>query len=59
MAADAAAVDAAGLYIAAGHKPGGGQADYCWLVFRNGLFAWTPRLRWLHRDRETITEVLS
>lgn len=39
-----------GSYIAAGHKPGGGQADFCWLVFRKDLFAWAPRLRWLHRD---------
>jgi hypothetical protein len=39
-----------GSYIAAGHKPGGGKQDYCWLVFRKDLFAWTPRLRWLHRD---------
>jgi hypothetical protein len=39
-----------GSYIAAGHNPGGGKQDFCWLVFRKGLFAWTPRLRWLHRD---------
>jgi hypothetical protein len=39
-----------GSCIAAGHKPGGGTADYCWLVFRKGLFAWTPRMRWLHWD---------
>jgi hypothetical protein len=45
-------------YIAAGHKPGGGSQDFAWLVFRKGLFAWTPRLRWLHRDRETtITDI--
>jgi hypothetical protein len=42
-----------GPYIAAGHKPGGGSQDFCWLVFRKGLFAWTPRLRWLHRHHAT------
>jgi hypothetical protein len=42
-----------GTYITAGHKPGGGSQDFCWLVFRKRLFAWTPRLRWLHRDQET------
>ena len=46
-----------GSYIAAGHKPGGGSQDFCWLVFRKGLFAWTPRLRWLHRDSETTTTI--
>ena len=47
-----------GQYIAAGDKPGGGSQDFCWLVFRKGLIAWTPRLRWLHRDRETtITDI--
>ena len=44
-----------GTYIAAGHKPGGGSQDFCWLVFRKGLIAWTPRLRWLHRDRTNNT----
>jgi hypothetical protein len=44
-----------GSSIAAGQKPGGGSQDFCWLVFRKGLFAWTPRLRWLHRDSETTT----
>jgi hypothetical protein len=44
-----------GTYIAAGNKPGGGKQDFCWLVFRKGLIAWVPRLRWLHRDREVTT----
>jgi hypothetical protein len=44
-----------GSYIAAGKKPGGGKDDFCWLVFRKDLFAWTPRLRWLHRDVEATT----
>jgi hypothetical protein len=39
-----------GAYIAAGNKPGGGRPEFCWLVFRKGLIAWTPRLRWLRRD---------
>jgi hypothetical protein len=47
-------------YIATGNKPSGGSQDFAWLVFRKNLIAWTPRLRWLHRDREiTTTEVLS
>jgi hypothetical protein len=49
-----------GHYIATGNKPSGGSQDFAWLVFRKNLIAWTPRLRWLHRDREiTTTEVLS
>ena len=44
-----------GSYIAAGGEPGGGTADFCWLVFRKNLIAWTPRWRWLHRDSEVTT----
>lgn len=44
-----------GSYIAAGKKPKGHRKEYCWLIFRKGLVAWTPRLHWLHRDRETTT----
>jgi hypothetical protein len=46
-----------GNYIEAGHKPSGGSQDFAWLVFRKGLIAWTPRLRWLHRDHATLAVV--
>ncbi len=38
-----------GRLILAGHKPGGGKTDFCWLVFEQG-FEGHPETRWLHRD---------
>lgn len=38
-----------GHVIMAGEKPGGGTADFCWLVWEQG-YVGTPELRWLHRD---------
>ena len=38
-----------GHVILAGEKPGGGTADFCWLVWEQG-YAGRPELRWLHRD---------
>jgi hypothetical protein len=38
-------------YIRAGHKPGGGGQDFCWLVFnKQARPGCVPGLRWLHRD---------
>lgn len=41
-----------GHVIAAGGKPKGGTADYCWLVWEQG-YTGTPVLAWLHRDGGT------
>jgi hypothetical protein len=38
-----------GHVIAAGHKPGGGKVDFCWLVWEHG-YEGAPELRWLCRD---------
>jgi hypothetical protein len=38
-----------GHVILAGEKPGGGTADYGWLVWEQG-YTGAPELRWLHRD---------
>jgi hypothetical protein len=37
-----------GSWIAAGHKPGGGTQDFCWLVFEAGVGL--PTVNWLHRE---------
>jgi hypothetical protein len=39
-----------GSYLEAGHKPGGGRVDFCWLVFDHG-YAGEAEVRWLHRDK--------
>ncbi len=39
-----------GSYIAAGHKVGGGTADFCWCVWLQG-FNGKPTIEWLHRDK--------
>jgi hypothetical protein len=39
-----------GQVILSGEKPGGGQQDFCWLVFRH-RHKGPPALHWLHRDR--------
>lgn len=38
-----------GQVIARGEKPGGGMADYCWIVFEKG-YSGAPTAGWLHRD---------
>jgi hypothetical protein len=38
-----------GHTITAGQKPGGGKADFCWLVWRRGHLG-NPEMRWLRRD---------
>jgi hypothetical protein len=37
-----------GVYLEAGHKPGGGRVDFCWLVFEYG-YSGEAEVRWLHR----------
>jgi hypothetical protein len=37
-----------GTYLEAGHKPGGGRVDFCWLVFAHGHTG-PAEVRWLHR----------
>jgi hypothetical protein len=37
-----------GSYLEAGHKPGGGRVDFCWLVFEHGHTG-PAEVRWLHR----------
>jgi hypothetical protein len=37
-----------GSYLEAGHKPGGGRVDFCWLVFEHGHVG-PAEVRWLHR----------
>jgi hypothetical protein len=37
-----------GSYLEAGHKPGGGRVDFCWLVFDHG-YSGAAEVRWLHR----------
>ena len=39
-----------GEWIEAGNKPGGGQQDFCWLVFKKHWPMRPATLRWLHRD---------
>jgi hypothetical protein len=38
-----------GSYLEAGHKPGGGRVDFCWLVFEHGHTG-PAEVRWLRRD---------
>jgi hypothetical protein len=38
-----------GSYLEAGHKPGGGRVDFCWLVFEHG-YSGAAQVRWLRRD---------
>jgi hypothetical protein len=38
-----------GRVILGGGKPGGGKADFCWLVLAKG-HSGEPAMRWLHRD---------
>ncbi len=38
-----------GRLIQAGHKPGGGKSDYCWIVLQHGYEGY-PEMRWLRRD---------
>jgi hypothetical protein len=38
-----------GRVILAGEKPGGGKADFCWLVWER-RYTGAPEVRWLHRD---------
>jgi hypothetical protein len=38
-----------GSYLEAGHKPGGGRVDFCWLVFEHG-YSGIAEVRWLHRE---------
>jgi hypothetical protein len=38
-----------GSYLEAGHRPGGGRVDFCWLVFEHG-YSGPAELRWLRRD---------
>jgi hypothetical protein len=38
-----------GSYLEAGHKPGGGRVDFCWLIFEHGCSG-EAEVRWLHRD---------
>ncbi len=38
-----------GHVIAAGEKPGGGKADFCWLVWERGHNG-TAEIKWLRRD---------
>ena len=38
-----------GRVIAAGEKPQGGKADFCWVVFDQS-YSGTPEVKWLHRD---------
>ena len=37
-----------GSYLEAGHKPGGGRPDFCWLVFEHGHEG-PAEVRWLRR----------
>jgi hypothetical protein len=39
-----------GHVLVSGEKPGGGKADFAWLVWERG-YAGSPELRWLRRDR--------
>jgi hypothetical protein len=34
----------------AGHKPGGGRIDFCWLVF-DRAYSGEAEVRWLHREK--------
>lgn len=38
-----------GSYLRSGRKAGGGQQDFCWLVF-DQHYKQAPRIKWLHRD---------
>jgi hypothetical protein len=38
-----------GSYLEAGHKPGGGRVDFCWLIFEHG-YSGEAETRWLRRD---------
>jgi hypothetical protein len=42
-----------GHVIAAGHKPGGGKVDFCWLVWEHGCTG-APELHWLRRDVDSV-----
>jgi hypothetical protein len=42
-----------GSYILAGGKPGGGRADFCWLIFERG-YAGPPTMAWLYRDHGVL-----
>lgn len=39
-----------GQVLEAGHKPGNGTTDYCWLVWIHN-YDGTPEIRWLRRDK--------
>jgi hypothetical protein len=39
-----------GTYLEAGHKPGGGRVDFCWLIFDHDHRG-AAEVRWLHRDK--------
>ena len=38
-----------GSYLEAGHKPGGGRLDFCWLIFEHD-YSGEAEVRWLRRD---------
>ena len=42
-----------GRLVQAGHKPGGGKSDYCWLVWSHD-HAGPPRIHWLRRDGKML-----
>jgi hypothetical protein len=43
-----------GTYLEAGHKPGGGRVDFCWLIFDHA-YSGEAEVRWLHRDKKRGT----